>query len=427
MKLTPAAARDAKPGDTLRDHEVKGLTLRVGAERKSWQFYYTTRGGDERRPTIGHFPDMSLSRARGVAQGLKDRVAQGEDPSADWKAARAAPTVNDLADVYTTDWVALKNGPRWAHDVELHLNRVIRPGLGARRVADVTRTDVDKLLADVLARKYTPATRRQYKGATAPGSANQTRSVLSKMFTFAEEKGWRPQYSNPVRFAEKNKLSKRKVVATPDTLPKIAAAMLRIEQRHPVGSKRYVRSLRQVACLWTLFLTGGRVGEILNATREELQADGLVKVEHKTSRHIGDKTIHVPRRARALLDRLPPSPCGRLFGEITLQEVWNKIRVDAGCPELQMRDIRRTFASYAVSIGVPLEQIGDHFGHTDVETTKGYSWMLSRAKADMVERVADHITASAAGRSAPAFPTLGGRFRLRPLRLLGGLGQRNGA
>lgn len=425
MKLTPAAARDAKPGDVLRDHEVKGLSLRAGAERKSWQFYYTTRAGDERRPTIGHFPDMSLSRARGVAQGLKDRVAQGEDPSADWKAAKAAPTVADLAGDYVRDWVLLKNGERWAREVEYRLAQCILPGLGFKRVAEVTRADVDRFLADVLARKYTPATRRQYKGPTAPGSANHCRAILSKMFNLAEEKGLRPQHSNPVRFAERATLRKRKVVATPDALPEIAAAMERLQHKYPEGDERRVRALRQVACLWTLFLTGGRVGEVLDATGLELQADGLVKVEHKTARHIGDKTIHVPRLARELLDRLPPHPTGRLFGKIRLRRAWEQVRTEAGCPTLQMRDIRRTFASYALSIGVTLEQVGDHFGHTDVETTKGYSWMLKGARADMVERVADHITATA-GRLAPALPTLGGRFRFRPLRLRG-LGQGNRA
>lgn len=413
MKLTPAAARDAAPGATLRDHEVKGLQLRCGATAKSWQFYYTTRGGEERRPTIGRYPDMTLSRARDVARGLKDRVAAGEDPSGQWQAQKAAPTMADLCAAFERDHVRLKNGPTWAREVVRHLAR-IRKRIGSIRVAEVDTPAIDRYLLDVLHRKHSDR-----PGPPAAHMANQTRRVLSKMFTFAERRGWRPQHSNPVRFAERFNAGKRKTVAAPDELPRLFDALRRIETLYPPDHELGVRRRRQVACILTLFLTGARVNEIQGATVDELRDTHLIKTKHKTARHIGDKAIRLPRPAVELLRRLPPCPSGRLFGDITLRKLWNVVRLEAGCPDLQLRDIRRTFASYALSRGVSLDAIGNLYGHTDTQTTHAnYAFLLADEGQAIVEDVAAHIAETAGALPAPR-PALALRLlRRRPLRRL---------
>jgi integrase len=450
MKLTPANARDAKPGNLIRDHEVAGLQLRCGAEKKSWQLYYTTRQGIERRPTLGHFPEVSLSEARERAKEIKRRVSLGEDPSGDWKAAREEPTVSDLVDEYQARWVAKKNGDEWAAAVKRYAGR-IKAGLGQLKVKEVQRHHVDNFLESVLHRKYTKSKPRKDGEPradaikkTAPVAMNRCRAVLSRMFYFADEDlGWvvydfrrdaKVNTTNPVRHAERNPERKRKVVATPVMLPRIAAALNRIAGEHPItyheGSERRhnrfkrigvrvkptapkgLRYRRQAACIWTILLTGARVGEILKATREELQPAGLVKQEHKTARHIGDKTVSLPRIARAMLAELPPCPSGRLFGRIRLRWIWERVRREADCPGLRIMDARRTFASYARSIGVTTDQLADHFGHTDIQTThENYTFMLDEAKQDMVDRVAEKIMSTANGA-----PVARARFRFKHIR-----------
>lgn len=417
MKLTPANARDAKPGTTLRDHEVTGLQLRCGAERKSWQLYYTTRERIERRPTIGHFPEMSLSRARDVARTLKDHIAMGEDPSGNWQARKEAPSVSDLTDSYLEKWVAKKNGRAWAEACDRYA-RMIRLGLGRIKVADVRREHVDDFLADVLARKYArvqprkDGTPRKDAGKkTSPVAMNRCRSVLSKMFYHAEELGWvvydfrrdaKTQHANPARYTERSVERKRKVVATPQILPRLATALRAIENEHPADTAKGIQARRRVACIWTIFLTGARVSEILHATGLEMQTGGIVKTEHKTTRYIGDKTVHVPRVARHLLELLPVCKSGRLFGVIRLRWVWSRVRKKADCPDLQLRDARRTFASYARSIGVTTDMLADLFGHTDIATThENYTFALADAKQEAVERTAARIMSAAGGVQRP--------------------------
>jgi hypothetical protein len=61
---------------------------------------YTTRGGRERRLTIGSFPDWPCALARAEAQRLRRLIDTGGDPMEDRRQQRSAPTVGDLIDKY---------------------------------------------------------------------------------------------------------------------------------------------------------------------------------------------------------------------------------------------------------------------------------------------------------------------------------------
>jgi integrase len=423
-KLTPTAARDLQPTHVpplLRDHEVGGLELHAGIRVKTWRLYYRNSAGIERRPRLGAFPEISLSAARDVAKEWKIRIAKGEDPSADRKAARAAPMVSELCDKFLTDYAPHHKDARSAHEDKLLIETHVKPGLGRHRVASVTTAMVDAFLSDVRRRRFAFAKmrkqveagrlkatwfdREQARRSTAPGAANHCRALLSKLFNLAETDSFgkmRPQHTNPVRHAARNTMLKRKRAAAPDEIVRIATALDALEADFPA----------HVACLWCLFLTGGRVGEILEAKSTELVGNKLIKADHKTVDHIGEKTIYVPKPAMRILERLPiePSKDGRLFGKIALKKIWNRVRKDAGLPGLQLRDARRTFASYAVDEGKTLAQIGEMLGHLRQETTKGYSYLFEGAKEQATEQVAEHIwRVATGGRATPVAK----RYRLR--------------
>jgi integrase len=89
---------------------------------------------------------------------------------------------------------------------------------------------------------------------------------------------------------------------------------------------------------------------------------------------------------------------GRLFGNIEgrrLQEKWTKVREAAGCPDLQLRDARRTFASYGLSLGLSLAQVGELLHHTDTQTTKGYSYLIDDLKQKAAAQIASAMTEAA--------------------------------
>jgi hypothetical protein len=89
--------------------------------------------------------------------------------------------------------------------------------------------------------------------------------------------------------------------------------------------------------------------------------------QHKTVRHIGEKDVDMPVASVELLAKVGLRS-GRLFGDWKLrrfQKYWEKIREAADCPDLQMRDARRTFASFGLGFGLTLAQIGELLRHTD--------------------------------------------------------------
>lgn len=425
-KLTPAAARNAPVGSILHDHEVTGLRLRVTRTRRSWYLYYRTRAGDQRQPKLGDFPEMSLSRAREVARDLKDRIARGEDPAATWRGLREAPTVADLCERYLKEHAAKRKAARSAKEDAKLIRAHVLPGLGRLRVAEVRKPDVDRFLDDVEARRFVDPTPRHKGKRTAPGAANRCRALLSKMMTLAiTDYDMRPHGAgNPVAGTVPRTIAKRRRVATPAELRALAGELRALFVTHP----------RHAAALAVLFATGARVGEIERARVRSFTGRELILSEHKTFKTIGEKVVPLPPGAVALIHQVAPpasaGPDARLFGDIQLRSVWQAIRDRVGCPDLQMRDARRTFASYALSDGASLDQIGDLFGHTDTRTTKGYAGLLQDARRKVAATGAAAVSRAAGGLFdqpgasgaperrrvlwRPAGPSTRGRLALRP-------------
>jgi integrase len=384
VKLTHATARDTPGPAVIRDHEVLGLQLRIRPAGRSWFLWYRTRAGIERRPKLGTYPEMSLARAREVARDLKERIARGEDPSQGWAEQRAAPTMAELCDRYLAEWAPRHKAPQSVEEDRKLVIAHVKPGLGSARVADLDKPAVERFLDDVRARRFVGGR------GTAPGAANHTRALLSKMLNLAmTDYGWRSHADgNPVKGTIKFQLPKRRRKAEPDELRRVLAEIDALAADYP----------GHAAALMCLFVTGLRPGEVLGATWGDFDGARLVFRAHKTSRYIGDKIVPLPAGILATISAMPQGRADdRLFGKIDLRWAWARIRAATGCHDLQMRDARRTFASYALSAGLTLDQIGDLFGHTTTATTRGYSWMLQGARETVAERAAERILSEAKG------------------------------
>jgi integrase len=79
-KLTTVAIPTLTQGEWF-DQGVAGLILRVGKNRRTWQFRYHAGGSYHRKP-LGHYPALGLSEARDAARNLIDRAERGVPPDA---------------------------------------------------------------------------------------------------------------------------------------------------------------------------------------------------------------------------------------------------------------------------------------------------------------------------------------------------------
>jgi integrase len=129
--------------------------------------------------------------------------------------------------------------------------------------------------------------------------------------------------------------------------------------------------------------TGSRPIAIERATWSQLE---LVKSSSKTYGILtfdgksGEEKVVIPGFVISVLTSLPTS--NTLTGINMPKSFWKKVRVEAGCPDLWIRDWRRTFASIGLSNGFSMDAIGEVLNHKSTQTTKTYAKLFDRSRID---------------------------------------------
>jgi Arm DNA-binding domain len=196
VKLTDRFVKAATSGDRkspiFMDDEVIGFGLQVRQTgRKSFTLDYMLEGR-RRRLHVGDFPDWSTTAAREHAKQIKREVDQGIDPLAIRDERRSAPTMKHLIERYLQEHVS-KQAPDSAADHRSMMNKLVLPVWSDRKVIDIRRADVDKLLADVAkgrARPHKNKTKQKrlkplQSTRPTPGRANRLGCAIRKMLNLA--------------------------------------------------------------------------------------------------------------------------------------------------------------------------------------------------------------------------------------------------
>lgn len=362
-------AGNGKSRDVRWDEKVPGLGVRIyPSGRKAFVLSYRVHGA-KRLLTLGDYGTLTLETARKKAQQERAKVLEGQDPLQERRQTRAAPTVADLAKDYLERHARLhKRASSVADDVDM-LRQKALPALGTKKVATVSRRDIESL-------------HQALKGT--PYRANRVLALLSKMFSLAIRWDWRPD--NPVigipRFPEE----KRERWLNEEELAKL----LDVLSTH--SNQRAANAVR------LLVLTGSRRSEVLSATWEQFDLSRGVwtKPSHQTKQN---KTEHVPLNDAALqlltAMRLADPAGSYLFpGDSAgkpLQDIkgfWKSVCATAGLNNVRIHDLRHTFASHLVSSGLSLEIVGRLLGHTQAATTKRYAHLADHPLREATNRYA---------------------------------------
>lgn len=291
-----------------------------------------------------------------------------------------------VAELFDKVWAAYWDCPRfqasgWAKEVRNLYSRHIAPTFGTKSLGALKASQI----------------RAWHAGAAAatPTDANRALEVLTRLYSYAEEMGWRPAGSNPARQVKAHKERKRKRFATPEEIAKIAAILDREAVRQP----------QAVAFLFTLLFSGARPRSIerstwnnLTTVQHENQTFGVLTFYGKSTAETGeDEQVMIPPQAMTHIERLrtyrSPHREGAvpIFGIKMPRGLWDSVRKEAGCPDLWARDLRRTFGVVGLSNGVALGAIGQLLNHKSNQTTMRYVDLFQNKRLEATKQIADQI------------------------------------
>lgn len=348
-----------KSSETLYwDEALPGFGVRIKPNgNRSFVVQYRNREtGRSRRMTIGKLgPLMTLHQAKEQARQILSDVMRGNDPVAEAKSRRSAPTMADLADRYLAEHAIPKKRPGSVRNDRSMLARHVLPRLARLKVHEVRPRDITSLHNAL---------------ATTPYEANRTLALLSKMFTLAIR--WELRTDNPTLGIEKFPEQRRTRWLSDEELARLMDAL----EVHP----------NQIAAdaIRMQLLTGARIGEVLTSQWSDFDLERGVWT--KPSHHTKQKrTEHLPLSAAsvALVGQMKG-----LRGEVSqflfpnhagsdhikdLKAFWRSVTATAKLQDYRIHDNRHTHASHLVSSGMSLPIVGRLLGHTNPSTTQRYA------------------------------------------------------
>ena len=385
-------------GETLRDTHVTGFMLRALATKKVFYYYYRTKSGRERKPSIGRYGELTITQARDIAKDYAAEVARGKDPSLKHADSRRAPTVNELWQKYYSEHV--NKNVSDTKPIKGYWLKYILPAFGTRKVADIEYQDCYDLHLRITNNGH-------------PCMANRVKDNFSHALKLAKHP-WKWIDQNPCEGVKSNVEEERLIAVEPHHLIALAKALDDHENRYPFV----------VALVRVILFTGARKSEWMTAKRSWLKVDpngqdGVLEIPgvKKGTKGRKDKKIIVPKAALDVLNSLPiindyfspemqsrgatPHRAGHMATE---KNAWRAIRSSqpvlmnvGGYGPLRIHDLRHTFATYGTMYVGDHIKIGQLLGHKKANTTRRYVGLLKTPGQEIANATADTIAANMRG------------------------------
>ena len=411
MRLTKRTVDAASASDKIVivwDDELRGFGLRITPNGiKSYILNYRVghgRNAPLRRITIGkHGSPWTPEAARREAMRLRGAITTGADPVTERKAVAKAMTLAELCEFYLSEGTRHKKPSTLKSDVGRLRNHVL-PLLGRRRIDQITRADVERMLIDVSAGKTASSTpRARPRGSVAKGghgTAGQALAVLGAVMSFAMGRGLID--ANPVRGIKKPPIRKMERFLSEAEIARLGEAL---EAEAAKSGDPY-----PAAAIRLLLFTGCRRSEILGLRWDwiDFERAMIFLPDSKT----GKKPVYLNAPALDVLAGLPRignNPfviAGRREGGayVGIDKVWRRIRAASGLPGLRIHDLRHSFASLGAAGGNSLLVLGKLLGHRHAATTERYSHLGADPMRQAAEMIGRKIAAAFGGRRSEIVP-----------------------
>ncbi|MEL7464764.1 MAG: tyrosine-type recombinase/integrase [Pseudomonadota bacterium] len=349
------------------DDEVIGLGRRYRLASAPRWIVQTRVDGKSRKRVLGDANAISIVDARIAARRVLDRIAK----SAPMEMPDAPDPMATLSD-FAPRWMRDKAGSWKAATARGHkkqLENQILPTLGAMRLRDLRRKDVERWRRDL---------------DCASGTINRAMAVLSGMMRHAELLGIIPAGSNPCKGLRKKDTSFKARYLTEKEYRRLGKALEALHSESPDA----------IDLIRFLAVTGCRRSEA-RLLRWRWIEGGAARLPDSKS---GPISIWLGKAAIRILDERPRrtglvfSVNGKPLSDQVINLAWRKATKAARLGKIRVHDLRHSFASTAVRSGESLRTVAGLLSHADVETTEGYAHLGATDVRDAAVRVGAMIS-----------------------------------
>lgn len=355
------AKLQAVPGKDqyLWDPKISGYCVKCTPKgTKSFYFVYRMggRGTPSRRLLLGRCDWMTPEQARDEASQAKRAVFRGVDPFEE-KKRELGILFNDVATEWLEGYSKTKRKTQTHGEDRRLLERIILPTFQGRYLSKITNEEIEQL-------------HNQY--AATPAQSNRILNMVSLIFKRAIFHKHLPVHANACAGIKRFKEHPRSRHLQDDEIWRLLATL---EQCQKTGRL----SLSFIHLIKLLLFTGCRKDEIRKL--KWAQVDLPYKLIHLLDAKTGPRTVHLNELAVSILKSIRKSPRqpyvipsptnGKYLGDTA--HPWKSLCMWAGLDNFRIHDLRHTYASLGVALGVPLYTTGKLLGHSRQETTARYS------------------------------------------------------
>jgi integrase len=393
LRLTQRTIRALTPGSIVWDHTIPGFgARRLESGVITYHLKYRTAEGRQRWYTIGrHGAPWTADSARAAALRLLGEITGAStsgvksDPAARKEATRSAVTVAKLCDVYLaaveSGQLLTKRGTSKTaatlRSDRTRIGRHIKPLLGDRLVAAVTREDIESFQNAVTAGNTSA------RKGTGRGQATRSLGLLGAIFDFAVKRHMRPD--NPCRGVRRAADGRRERRLS-DSEYGILGNVLRQAETAGIWPSA-------IAGVRFLALTGWRKGEAeaLRWPEVALPRRTATLAQTKTGRSLRPL-------ASAACEVLAAAPGDALVfanpggGPLDLGDALRRVAALDGLPaDISCHTLRHSFASVAADLGYNEPTIAAMIGHKGRSTTSRYTHVADEVLLAAADAVANRI------------------------------------
>ena len=337
------------------DIKTTGLHLKVSpAGKKGFYLYFRTQNGEQKRPKLGDFGIMALEQARDKARVMLGELAKGNDPTK--QNQRDGVTLSQFYPLFVKDHFDKHIKPSTTRTYHSLLTTVILPALGKRRLDTITRSDVEAMMN---------------RNSNRPTTANHALVLLKLMLDKAQQWELMPPALNACSNISKFKTQPKERYLSNEEIASLINALNQFEQAQ-------LAQQNAITLIRLLMMTGCRKNEIVMLRWDELELDeGVLRLKDSKT---GRKDVILSKDAINILQTALNNHSEYVFPGKDgikpiqgLQKIWERVRKTAGLDDVRIHDLRHTFASVAVSNGIPLYEVGRLLGHASMQSTQRYA------------------------------------------------------